>query len=205
MDIVGRNIREKIKELGRLWKLSKNRLKISNNVLNSWNRLISEWAEDENIPLIIRKFNKRGEIVNHPSGREIIFSDNTFAAWVYSEALNRKTYELSKLRGKLAKKEIPMIFALNKKEKAKLESISGYTKTLGKNPLSGFKLCHIKPVGLNNDNKIEYLDINEIIKYFKRYANPINMFLLPKDIGGLGEIQEFIDEQKPLNIDKSVL
>ena len=48
-------------------------------------------------------------------------------------------------------------------------------------------------------------DINEIIKYFKRYANPINMFLLPKDIGWLGEIQEFIDEQKPLNIDKSVL
>jgi len=29
------------------------------------------------------------------------------------------------------------------------------------------------------------------------------MFLLPKDIGGLGEIQEFIDEQKPLNIDKA--
>ena len=198
MDIVGRNIREKIKELGRLWKLSKNRLKISNNVLNSWNRLISEWAEDENMPLIIRKFNKRGEIVNHPSGREIIFSDNTFAVWVYSEALNGNTYELSKLRGKLANEEIPMIFALNKKEKAK------YKKTLGKNPLFGFKLCHIKPVGLNS-KEIKNIDINEIIKYFKRYANPINMFLLPKDIGGLGEIQEFIDEQKPLNIDKSVL
>lgn len=54
MDIVGRNIREKIKELGRLWELSKDRLKISNNILNSWNRLISEWAEDENMPLIIR-------------------------------------------------------------------------------------------------------------------------------------------------------
>ena len=198
MDIVGRNIREKIKELGLLWKLSKNRLKISNNVLNSWNRLISEWAEDENIPLIIRKFNKRGEIVNHPSGRKIIFSDNTFAVWVYSEALNRKTYELSKLRCKLANEEIPMIFALKKKSKAK------YKKTLGKNPLSGFKLCHIKPVGLNS-KEIKNIDINEIIKYFKRYANPINMFLLPKDIGGLGEIQEFIDEQKPLNIDKSVL
>ena len=28
------------------------------------------------------------------------------------------------------------------------------------------------------------------------YANPMNMFILPKEIGGLGEIQEFIDEQK---------
>ena len=66
------------------------------------------------------------------------------------------------------------------------------------------KINHIKPVGLNS-KEIKNIDINEIIKYFKRYANPINMFLLPKDIGGLGEIQEFIDEQKPLNIDKSVL
>lgn len=106
---------------------------------------------------------------------------------MYSEALNGNTYELSKLRCKLANEEIPMIFALNKKEKAKLESISGYTKTLGKNPLFGFKLCHIKPVGLNS-KEIKNIDINEIIKYFKRYANPINMFLLPKDIGGLGEI-----------------
>ncbi len=29
-----------------------------------------------------------------------------------------------------------------------------------------------------------------------RYANPMNMFILPKEIGGLGEIQEFIDEQR---------
>lgn len=40
------------------------------------------------------------------------------------------------------------------------------------------------------------MDINELIMYFKRYANPMNMFLLPKEIGGLGEIQEFIDEQR---------
>ena len=31
---------------------------------------------------------------------------------------------------------------------------------------------------------------------FKRYSNSMNMFILPKDIGSLGEIQEFIDKQK---------
>ena len=56
--------------------------------------------------------------------------------------------------------------------------------------------CHIEPVGKNSRKNIADLDINEIIKYFERYANPMNMFILPKEIGGLGEIQEFIDEQK---------
>ena len=59
-----------------------------------------------------------------------------------------------------------------------------------------WKLCHIEPVGMNSRKNIADLDINEIIKYFERYANPMNMFILPKEIGGLGEIQEFIDEQK---------
>lgn len=49
---------------------------------------------------------------------------------------------------------------------------------------------------VNSRKNIADLDINEIIKYFERYANPMNMFILPKEIGGLGEIQEFIDEQK---------
>ena len=53
-----------------------------------------------------------------------------------------------------------------------------------------------EPVGMNSRKDIVNLDINEIIKYFKRYSNPMNMFILPKEIGGLGEIQEFIDEQK---------
>ena len=203
MNDVKSKIRDTIRELGQLWKLSKNRLNISEDILNSWNNLITNWVEDKNMPLIIRKDSCRGEEIAHPSGRKIIFSDNTFAVWVYNEALNGNTYELSKLRGKLANNEIPMVFALRKGTKAK------YTKTLGKSLLSStnvkWKLCHIKPVGLNSSKKIEDFDINEIIKHFKRYVNPINMFVLPKEIGGLGQFQEFIDEQKPPNIDENVL
>lgn len=43
--------------------------------------------------------------------------------------------------------------------------------------------------GMNSRKNIADLDINKIIKYFERYANPMNMFILPKEIGGLGEIQ----------------
>ena len=34
------------------------------------------------------------------------------------------------------------------------------------------------------------------MKRHRKYANPNNMFVLPKEIGELGEIQIFIDEQR---------
>lgn len=71
-----------------------------------------------------------------------------------------------------------------------------YTKTLGTFSLSEWKLCHIEPVGFNSNKAIEELSINEIKEHFKKYASPANMFVLPKEIGDLGEIQIFIDEQR---------
>ena len=164
MDFVGAVIRNKIKELGQLWKSSENHVNVSIDVLNSWDTLISEWAEDESMPLIIRKGSSRGQEFTHPSGRKVIISDNTFALWVYRNVLDGKTYILCK------------------------DALSDAD--------TKWKLCHIEPVGMNSRKDIVNLDINEIIKYFKRYSNPMNMFILPKEIGGLGEIQEFIDEQR---------
>lgn len=195
-DIVGHNIREKIKELGQLWKDSDNRLRVSSDVLKKWDNLISEWIEDKTMPLIIRKGTNRGQELTHSTGRIIIISDNTFALWVYRNVLDGNTFTLSELKEKLVNNEIPMVYALSKGDKQKAK----YTKTLGKDALSNtserWKLCHIKPVGINSRKSICDLDINDVIEYFKRYANPMNMFVLPKEIGGLGEIQEFIDEQK---------
>lgn len=196
MDFVGAVIRNKIKELGQLWKSSENHVNVSIDVLNSWDTLISEWAEDESMPLIIRKGSSRGQEFTHPSGRKVIISDNTFALWVYRNVLDGKIYSLLELKNKLNNNEIPIVYALTKEDKKK----ATYTRTLGKDALSDantkWKLCHIEPVGMNSRKNIADLDINEIIKYFERYANPMNMFILPKEIGGLGEIQEFIDEQK---------
>lgn len=39
MDFVGADIRNKIKELGRLWKSSENQLSVSIDILNSWDTL----------------------------------------------------------------------------------------------------------------------------------------------------------------------
>ncbi|WP_455664400.1 hypothetical protein [Phocaeicola sp.] len=196
IDLIGTDIRNKIKELGRLWRASESSLKVPMAVLDSWEQLVSDWATDTSMPLIIRKGSARGQEFEHPSGRKIIISDNTFALWVYRNVLDRKTFTVSEIKDMLDNDDIPMVYALKKEEK----EIAKHTKTLGKFSLSDadskWKLCHIEPVGLNSRKHIEDLEIERIIEHFKKYANPKNMFALPKEIGGLGEVQEFINEQK---------
>ena len=193
-DLIGNEIREKIREIGELWRNSKYNPQIDNEVLNHWNSVIIEWSEDEEMPLIIRKdANKlKGISITHPSGRDIIVSDNTFAIWVYNRVMNKITYNLGQLKEMLLGNEIPMVFMQTKEmmEKAK------YTKPLGSFSLPDWKLCHIEPVGFNSNKSIEELSIIDIKEHFKKYASPSNMFVLPKEIGDLGEIQIFIDEQR---------
>ncbi len=195
-DLIGDDIRAKIKELGFLWKSSANRPNVSMNVLNSWEQLISDWAKDETMPLIIRKGSQRGrEFVHSATHRVIIASDNTFALWVYRNILDGKTFSLDELKSKLLNNDIPMVYALTPAEK----KVAKHTKTLSKDALSDsdtkWKLCHIHPVGLNTRKPLQEIDIDTLVAHFKWYANPKNMFILPKEIGGLGEITEFIDQQ----------
>lgn len=192
-DLVGEEIRGKIREIGKLWRNSPNNPQIDDGVLRVWGDLIEEWIADEDMPLIIRKeTNKRGQSFMHPCGREIVVSDNTVAIWVYSNVLKGKVFTLSRIKELLKLNEIPMVYMATEKIKANAK----YTKPLGNNPLSNWKLCHIEPVGFNTKRVIEELDINDIKEHFRKYANPNNMFVLPKEIGCLGENDVFIEEQK---------
>ena len=192
-DLIGNEIREKIREIGELWRNSEYNPQINNEVLNHWKSVIIEWSENEEMPLIVRKDIKlRGMSITHPSRRDVIVSDNTFAIWVYNRVMNNITYTLEQLKEMLIENEIPMVFMQTKEmmEKAR------FTKPLGSFSLPEWKLCHIEPVGFNSNKSIEELSIIEIKEHFKKYASPSNMFVLPKEIGDLGEIQIFIDEQR---------
>lgn len=192
-DLVGEEIRMKIKEIGTLWRNSPNNPQIDVEVLKKWDKLIEEWIADKDMPLVIRKeTNKRGQSFVHPCGREIIVSDNTVAIWVFGNVLKGKVFALDDIKELLRNHELPMVFMATKeiKEKAK------YTKPLGCHSLSNWKLCHIQSVGFNTNKSIEDLEISEIEDHFRKYVNPNNMFVLPKEIGYLGEIDVFIEEQK---------
>ena len=192
-DIVGDDIRQKIKEIGILWRNSPHNPIIDSEVVKKWENLIEEWVADETMPLIIRKeTSKRGQAFNHPCRREIIVSDNTVAIWVLSNVLKGKVFTLSDIKELLQDNELPMVFMATKEIKAKAK----YTKSLGSLCLSNWKVCHIQPVGFNTNASIEDLEISDIENHFRKYVNPNNMFLLPKEIGYLGEIDVFIEEQK---------
>lgn len=53
-DLVGEEIRKKIKEIGTLWRNSPNNPQINVEVLDNWNNIIEEWIADKDMPLIIR-------------------------------------------------------------------------------------------------------------------------------------------------------
>ncbi len=195
IDMVGNKIRDKIKELGELWHSSENNpwINVDKEVKNAWIKLIEQWVNNKDMPLIVRKnTSRKGQSFLHPSGREIIISDNTFAIWVFDCVIKGEIFTLSQLKEMLRCNKIPMVFMQTNDIKTKAK----YSKTLGQHSLLGWKICHIESVGLNTNKNIEELDIVKIQDHFKKYASPDNMFVLPKEIGGLGEIGIFIEAQK---------
>lgn len=193
-DLVGEDIRSKIREIGALWRSSPNNPSIDQEVVNQWEKLIDDWSEDSNMPLIVRKeTNKRGQAFRHSTtGREIIIADNSVALWVYGHVLKGKVFTLSQIRELLQNNELPVVFMATKE----IRKNAKYAKALGKNPLSNWKLCHIESIGLNTNTPIIDLDIEVIKEHFRKYVSPKNMFVLPKEIGDLGEIEAFIEQQK---------
>ena len=193
-DLVGEDIRSKIREIGALWRSSPNNPSIDQEVVNQWEKLIDDWIKDSNMPLIVRKeTNKRGQSFRHSTtGREIIIADNSVALWVYGHVLKGKVFTLSQIRELLQNNELPVVFMATKE----IRKNAKYAKALGKNPLSNWKLCHIESIGLNTNTPIIDLDIEVIKEHFRKYVNPKNMFVLPKEIGDLGEIEAFIEQQK---------
>ena len=193
-DLVGNDIRTKIKEIAKIWQNSKEYCLVKTSTLEGWNKVIEEWINDNDMPLIVRKeTNKRGHIFTHCHNgheRKIIIADNSLAIWIYGKARENKVCTLDDIKVLIKEKKLPVMFMCPKDTKDNVE----YPVALSGNPLSGLKLCHIKAVGFNTHKSILDLDIKDIENHFRRYANPNNMFVLPKEIGYLGEIDVFIDE-----------
>ena len=52
---ISNEIKDKIRELGKIWKNSDSNPKINERIKESWEHLILEWKENKNLPLIVRK------------------------------------------------------------------------------------------------------------------------------------------------------
>ena len=192
--LVDAEINGLISDIGKLWKKSKNNPQVSKDILDKWTCMIKEWIRDSGLPLVVRKqTGTRGSEIKHNSGRRLIITDNSFAQWVYFNVLNGISYNINDIKKLLMNDEIPFSFAIKNVEKGNVK----YKKCIGRYSINklGWKLCHIEPIGFNSKIKLEELDIQRLEDHFFKMANPKNMFLLPLEIGAIGEIKEFIDEQ----------
>jgi len=179
-------------ELGFLWAVADACPLIEDATRIAWDNLLKEWLDDSSLPLLIRLSSlARGSVVVNTSGREIVPTDNSPAQWTCSLATSGKVPTLSEIRERFAADKIPVAFAHKKAE----EGQQKYHCILGKHSVNaaGWKLCHIKRVGLNTSLHVKDQDINTLKRAFFDFLSPSNYFLLPKRWGGLGETGEFLE------------
>lgn len=88
--------------------------------------------------------------------------------------------------------QIPMAMALAAAEKLNARYRCTRQAIPGPNQL-GWKVAHIREVGLGYAGSLEGMSLDRIIDHMKRFLSPGNMFLVPKEYAGVAETPEFLD------------
>ena len=65
-DLIGNDIREKIREIGRLWRMSEHNPHIDNDVLQNWEHVIDEWIADQHTIDYKKGYKQEGTIIHSP-------------------------------------------------------------------------------------------------------------------------------------------
>jgi hypothetical protein len=186
------DLSKKLRDIGRLWALSKNRPRLQPEMKRNWDQLIDAWA-DSDLPLVIRKGGIRGGMIPHVGGRSIILADNSPAQWAFMRAFQGFTYSLDEIRSQLESDSIPFAFATKRAEKSQMK----YKRTLSSADNLNkrlWKLCHIDGVGLRSRTLVGQFSVERLVNHFRLLLKPSNHFLVPLSWAGFGELPEVIDE-----------
>lgn len=143
------------------------------------------------MPLYIRKSKgNRGSVLEHESGRTLVPVDNSTAHWAIATALRGTCPTLADVARMIEGDEIPVAMALGKDERLRAR----YTCNRNQVNLNtlGWKVCHIRPVGLRSRGDIRTMSLTDLKQHFVDYVSPANMFLVPKIWSGLGEMPEMV-------------
>ena len=186
---------EALAYLADMWATHPARPRIRNDIATAWDRLLEEWIADPGMPLLVRKNpggSSRGSIVLHHTGRELIPTDNSPASWSYLMAFDRKCPTLAEVRTAFEQDAIPIAMVLNKGEKAKAKFKC--TRIQAGTPNDrGWKVCHKRAIGLHGRGALADWNTSALETHFKDFLAPSNMFLVPLELGGLGEVPHFVN------------
>jgi|GEM_PF-747359 len=185
-------LQNKILSLAAGWARSSQRPRVLPAVLDAWDELIEAWLQDFETPVYYRRSrDSRGERISLQGGRPGVAVDNSPAQWAYALALKGICPTLGEISVLQERDQIPVALALEKSEKG----VATYKCCLpGRGNLNkrGWKLCHIEGVGLLERKETGELPIEKLEDRFRKLLSPRNMFVVPKDRSGLGELPEMI-------------
>ena len=181
-----------IDSFAQAWANSPSRPRPSANAIAHWSELLAAWVAADDLPLFVRKHsNNRGSVVSHLSGRPLVPCDNSPAHWAYVMASNGECPSLQDIRAFLAKDVIPVAMIQKAVEKPIAKYHCTLTKRFNVNEY-GWKLAHIRGVGLKNRTHITELPPERLIAQFLSLMAPANMFVIPLPWAGIAEIETVI-------------
>ena len=189
-DLVGELV-----NLARLWARHADCPHLDPQTVRYWDKLISSWSTDSKLPLLIRKREKnvaRGEAIRHATGRELVLTDNSPASWSYMLAYAREKPSIEDILSFLGRDKIPISMVVDRQMKARSRYLCSKVSVPNPNKL-GWKVCHIKKVGLGGRGTVKEKPIHILQSHFRTFLAPSNMFLVPLVLGGLGELPQFIE------------
>lgn len=182
-----------VSKFGMAWSQSPLRPAPSAHVCAGWNELLEHWVADDDLPLLIRKHNgDRGAQRRHATGRAFVPTDNSAARWVFTLACAGVVPSVDQIRAWFAADEIPVVMIQKASEKAQARYHCNLRKQYDVNQ-QGWKLGHIRPVGLNTRTPVPELPLQRLQEQHRALLAPANMFVIPLVWSGLAEVQAVIE------------
>jgi hypothetical protein len=92
----------------------------------------------------------------------------------------------------LSNDRIPIALAFSAAEKAKAKYVGALRREFNVNKF-GWKLGHLRRIGLKRRGELPTFPINELEDHFRNLMDPANMFVVPMAWSGLAEISEMTE------------
>ncbi|MBI2684856.1 MAG: hypothetical protein HYX27_00965 [Acidobacteria bacterium] len=184
-----------LRRLASNWRESPTRPSVAGSDAIRWHSTVEDWVRDRNMPLLIRRPRcGRGCEITHRSGRMLVPADNSAAMYMLSLAMERREPSLHILRNGLLTGRMPVAVSLTGQERRQARYTGTVSEMDAPNLFGlGYAVCHVTQVGLRRVPIEDRTEI-ELIAHSLLFLSPLNMFVVPKEYAGLGELPEFIDE-----------
>ena len=181
-----------LRDLGERWAAEPARPRIREEMLSAWDALLEAWIAVRELPLLVRKFRgNRGLPLVGRGGRTLIPTDNSPAQWAYSVAYDGFCPRPDEVIPLLESGRLPVAMAMGADER-RAATFTGFRAKCPSTSEAGWKLAHIRPVGLSERGSPEIMPASRIEEHFRLLMSPRNMLVVPADWAGLAEVPQFI-------------